>query len=99
VIRCQQSFALIAESGTGLKCGSTFSIASEIKKKGRVICVSAKSAEDDLSQRQRMKRWRIRKWGTSIDILINEQTGAQIKKGKVPTNNHRLSALGNFQLF
>jgi hypothetical protein len=79
----------------GSKCGSTFSIASEIKKKGRVICVSVKSAEDDSSRRPRMKR----KWGTSIDILINEQTGAQIKKGKVPTNNHRLSALGNFQLF
>jgi hypothetical protein len=54
VNRCQQSFALIAESGTGLKYGLTFSIASEIQKKGRVFCASAKNAGGDLSQHQRM---------------------------------------------
>jgi hypothetical protein len=56
VDRCQQSFALIAESGTGLKYGLTYSIASEIWKKERVFCVSAKDAAGDLSQHQRMKK-------------------------------------------
>jgi hypothetical protein len=53
--RCPQSFAPIAEKETDSKCGSTFSIASEIKKKGRVFCASVKCVEDDLSRPPRMK--------------------------------------------